>query len=163
MENKKTYPTREILTRLLQVMRHLLPFIGLAVLFAVLGFVTTLAIPSLLIILGFSALKNQAPSAWYVLVLIGLALARGLFRYGEHYFGHYVAFHSLAELRKLIFAKLRRLAPAKLDRQDSGKLLKMIGEDIEALEIFFALQYVTIGTIASELQLYVLSHSVQTF
>ena len=138
MENKKTYPTREILTRLLQVMRHLLPFIGLAVLFAVLGFVTTLAIPSLLIILGFFALKNQAPSAWYVLLLIGLALARGLFRYGEHYFGHYVAFHSLADLRKLIFAKLRRLAPAKLDRQDSGKLLKMIGEDIEALEIFFA-------------------------
>lgn len=138
MENKRTYPTREILARLLQVMRHLLPFIGLAVLFAVLGFVTTLAIPSLLIILGFSALKNQAPSAWCVLLLIGLALARGLFRYGEHYFGHYVAFHSLADLRKLIFAKLRRLAPAKLDRQDSGKLLKMIGEDIEALEIFFA-------------------------
>lgn len=138
MENKRTYPTREILARLLQVMRHLLPFIGLAVLFAVLGFVTTLAIPSLLIILGFSALKNQAPSAWYVLLLIGLALARGLFRYGEHYFGHYVAFHSLADLRKLIFVKLRRLAPAKLDRQDSGKLLKMIGEDIEALEIFFA-------------------------
>ena len=138
MENKRTYPTREILARLLQVMRHLLPFIGLAVLFAVLGFVTTLAIPSLLIILGFFALKNQAPSAWYVLLLIGLALARGLFRYGEHYFGHYVAFHSLADLRKLIFAKLRRLAPAKLDRQDSGKLLKMIGEDIEALEIFFA-------------------------
>lgn len=138
MENKRTYPTREILARLLQVMRHLLPFIGLAVLFAVLGFVTTLAIPSLLIILGFSALKNQAPSAWYVLLLIGLALARGLFRYGEHYFGHYVAFHSLADLRKLIFVKLRRLAPAKLDRQDRGKLLKMIGEDIEALEIFFA-------------------------
>lgn len=138
MENKRIYPTREILARLLQVMRHLLPFIGLAVLFAVLGFVTTLAIPSLLIILGFSALKNQAPSAWYVLLLIGLALARGLFRYGEHYFGHYVAFHSLADLRKLIFAKLRRLAPAKLDRQDRGKLLKMIGEDIEALEIFFA-------------------------
>ena len=70
MENKRIYPTREILARLLQVMRHLLPFIGLAVLFAVLGFVTTLTIPSLLIILGFSALKNQTPSAWYVLVLM---------------------------------------------------------------------------------------------
>ena len=30
------------------------------------------------------------------------------------------------------------MAPAKLDRQESGKFLKMIGEDIEALEIFFA-------------------------
>lgn len=138
MDTKTNYPTREILSRLLQVMKHLLPFIGLAVFFAVLGFVTTVAIPSLLIVLGFSALKGQVISFWSLLLLIGLALARGLFRYGEHYFGHYVAFHSLADLRKLIFAKLRRLAPAKLDRQDSGALLKMIGEDIEALEIFFA-------------------------
>ena len=38
----------------------------------------------------------------------------------------------------MIFAKSRRLAPAKLDRQNSGSLLKMIGEDIEALEVFFA-------------------------
>lgn len=45
---------------------------------------------------------------------------------------------TLAAYRKMIFAKLRRLAPAKLDRQDSGSLLKMIGEDIEALEVFYA-------------------------
>lgn len=138
METKKRYTTRAILSRLFQVMNHLLPFIALAVFFAVLGFVTTVAIPTLVIVLGFHALNGQQPAWWSLILLIGLALARGAFRYGEHYFGHFVAFHSLADLRKLIFAKLRRLAPAKLDRQDSGKLLKMIGEDIEALEIFFA-------------------------
>ena len=97
-----------------------------------------MTIPTLVIVLGFHALNGQQSAWWSLILLIGLALARGAFRYGEHYFGHFVAFHSLADLRKLIFAKLRRLAPAKLDRQDSGKLLKMIGEDIEALEIFFA-------------------------
>lgn len=38
----------------------------------------------------------------------------------------------------MIFKKLRALSPAHLDHQDSGHLLKMIGEDIEALEVFFA-------------------------
>lgn len=38
----------------------------------------------------------------------------------------------------MVFAKLRRLAPTKLDQQDSGNMLKMIGEDIEAMEVFFA-------------------------
>lgn len=138
METKKRYTTRVILSRFFQVMNHLLPFIALAVFFAVLGFITTVAIPTLVIVLGFHALNGQQPAWWSLILLIGLALARGAFRYGEHYFGHFVAFHSLADLRKLIFAKLRRLAPAKLDRQESGKFLKMIGEDIEALEIFFA-------------------------
>lgn len=38
----------------------------------------------------------------------------------------------------MVFAKLRRLAPTKLEQQDSGNMLKMIGEDIEAMEVFFA-------------------------
>lgn len=138
MKNKDLYPTGKILARLFKVMRHLLPYIALAVAFALLGFVTTVAIPSFILHLGFEALEGQTLSGWTLLVLVLLALARGAFRYGEHYFGHFVAFHSLADLRKLVFAKLRRLAPAKLDGQDSGRLLKLIAEDIEALEIFFA-------------------------
>lgn len=102
METKKRYTTRVILSRLFQVMNHLLPFIALAVFFAVLGFVTTVAIPTLVIVSGFHALNGQQPAWWSLILLIGLALARGAFRYGEHYFGHFVAFHSLADLRKLI-------------------------------------------------------------
>lgn len=113
-------------------------YIILAVLFAVSGFLTTLLIPSLILQLAWLALDGQSPSGIYLLGLIGLALARGLFRYGEHYFGHYVAFRSLYKFRVKVFSKLRRLAPAKLDSKDSGHLLKMIGEDIEAMEVFFA-------------------------
>lgn len=138
METRQDYPTSVLIKRLLKVMSHLLPYIGLAVFFAVLGFVVTMGIPSYLIYLIFSVMEGQELSWWQLVLLVLLALGLGAFRYGEHYFGHFVAFHSLADLRKLIFAKLRRLAPAKLDRQDSGSLLKMIGEDIEALEVFFA-------------------------
>lgn len=63
---------------------------------------------------------------------------RGILRYIEHFFGHCVAFKTLYDFRCMVFAKLRRLAPTKLDQQDRGNMLKMIGEDIEAMEIFFA-------------------------
>ncbi len=50
-----------------------------------------------------------------------------------------MAFHSLADLRKLVFAKLRRLAPAKLDRQDS-EFIKNDQEDIGSSEVFLPIQ-----------------------
>lgn len=136
--DKNEYTTTMLIPRLLQSMKQLLPRIGLAVAFAVFGQVVTVAIPVLLIYLAFSVLSGQQVSLIWLVLFVCLALLRGAFRYGEHYFGHYVAFHTLAAYRNLIFAKLRRLAPGKLDRQDSGTLLKMIGEDIEALEVFFA-------------------------
>ncbi|HEL1838451.1 TPA: ABC transporter ATP-binding protein [Streptococcus suis] len=136
--DKKEMPTSVLIPRLLQSMEHLLPRIAVAVCFAVLGQVVTIAIPVTLVYLAFDALTGNPAPLWTLGILILLALLRGAFRYGEHYFGHYVAFHTLAAYRRLIFAKLRALAPGKLDRQDSGSLLKMIGEDIEALEVFFA-------------------------
>ncbi|MER0122550.1 ABC transporter ATP-binding protein [Streptococcus sp. ZJ93] len=145
--DKEKYPTQILIPRLIKTMRYLLPFIAVAVLFAVLGFVTTIGIPVILVQLAGHALQTgETPSFVFLLVLILLGLLRGAFRYGEHYFGHYVAFHSLAAFRRMIFAKLRALAPGKLDRQDSGVLLKMIGEDIEALEIFFAHTLAPIST-----------------
>lgn len=62
----------------------------------------------------------------------------GLGSFGEQYAGHFVAFHVLVELRGAVYRKLVQLAPAKLDSQGSGKLLKLIGSDIEAMEIFYA-------------------------
>lgn len=82
--------------------------------------------------------KGQLIPTSIFAIFLFLALLRGLCRYGEHYFKHYVAFHTLARFRGLVFKKLRRLTPQALDQKDSGHLLKMIGEDIEALEILFA-------------------------
>ncbi|GAA0057994.1 UNVERIFIED_CONTAM: ABC transporter ATP-binding protein [Streptococcus canis] len=135
---KPNTSTLTLIGRLLTLMKALLPWIALAVTFAVMGFLITVSIPTSLAYLGLLALKQDAISITDLYLLFALAFLRGLVRYGEHYFGHFVAFHSLAAFRNMIFKKLRALSPARLDQQDSGHLLKMIGEDIEALEVFFA-------------------------
>ena len=140
-----------LVARLINFMRKLLPVILLAVFFAVFGFLITVYIPAKIISLGFDAANGQKIKIISLIILVVLAISRGFFRYGEHYFGHYVAFRVLADFRREIFSKLRRLAPSKLDSQDSGALLKLIGEDVEALEVFFAhtLAPITTGTIVS--------------
>ena len=141
----------KLIIRLINFMKKLLPVILLAVFFAVFGFLITVYIPARIISLGFDALNGEKIKIISLIVLVILAISRGLFRYGEHYFGHFVAFNVLADFRREIFSKLRRLAPSKLDSQDSGALLKLIGEDVEALEVFFAhtLAPITTGTIIS--------------
>ena len=141
----------KLIIRLINFMKKLLPVILLAVFFAVFGFLITVYIPAKIISLGFDALNGEKIKIISLIVLVILAISRGLFRYGEHYFGHFVAFNVLADFRREIFSKLRRLAPSKLDSQDSGALLKLIGEDVEALEVFFAhtLAPITTGTIVS--------------
>lgn len=140
-----------LVARLINFMRKLLPVILLAVFFAVFGFLITVYIPAKIISLGFDSVNGEKLKIISLIILVVLAISRGLFRYGEHYFGHYVAFKVLADFRREIFSKLRRLAPSKLDSQDSGALLKLIGEDVEALEVFFAhtLAPITTGTIVS--------------
>ena len=140
-----------LVVRLINFMKKLLPVILLAVFFAVFGFLITVYIPAKIISLGFDAVNGEKLKIISLIILVVLAISRGLFRYGEHYFGHYVAFKVLADFRREIFSKLRRLAPSKLDSQDSGALLKLIGEDVEALEVFFAhtLAPITTGTIVS--------------
>lgn len=135
---KSDYSTYRLVLRLLAMMKHLLAWIALAVMFAVLGFVLTVGIPTSLAYLGLEVMAGHAITFKWLYLFVAMALLRGLVRYGEHYFGHFVAFHSLAAFRRIVFKKLRALSPARLDSQDSGHLLKMIGEDIEALEVFFA-------------------------
>lgn len=152
----------KLVVRLINFMKRLLPIILLAVFFAVFGFLITVYIPAKIISLGFDALYGKKLKIYSLVFLVVLAISRGLFRYGEHYFGHFVAFKVLADFRREIFSKLRRLAPSKLDSQDSGELLKLIGEDVEALEVFFAhtLAPITTGTIVSILLfIYFLYHN----
>ncbi|HEP1253287.1 TPA: ABC transporter ATP-binding protein [Streptococcus pyogenes] len=135
---KPNRSTLSLVWRLLTLMKTLLPWIILAVGFAVMGFAITVSIPTGIAYLGLLAIRQEVIPILALYLLIALAFLRGFVRYGEHYFGHFVAFHSLVAFRNLIFKKLRALSPACLNSQDSGYLLKMIGEDIEALEVFFA-------------------------
>lgn len=72
---------------------------------------------------------------WSVLVFI---LLGGISAFFEQYSGHYVAFKILANIRKLVYKKIQKLAPAGLDQKQSADLLKLVGSDIEAMEIFYA-------------------------
>ncbi len=65
-------------------------------------------------------------------------LVRGGLRYGEHYFGHDIAFRLLFNIRRKIFCAINRLAPAKLLDKKTGDICSAAISDVEFIEIFFA-------------------------
>lgn len=85
--------------------------------------------------LFISGSQSVRPLLWW---LIGGILIAAIGAFAEQYAGHYVAFKVLADLRNVVYAKVQRLAPAGLDNQRSGDLLKAVGDDIEAMEVFYA-------------------------
>lgn len=129
-----------VMRRLIVLVRPLAPFMALAVLLGVAGFVCAI----FLTILG----------GWAILEVLGLgaplalgglfacaaafALLRGVLRYGEQACNHFIAFKLLALLRDKVFRALRRLCPAKLEGRDKGDLISVITSDIELLEVFYA-------------------------
>lgn len=76
--------------------------------------------------------------AWYIRALIVCAVLRGVLHYLEQFLNHYIAFRILAEIRHKVFSAMRRLAPAKLEGENQGKLISIIMGDIELLEVFYA-------------------------
>lgn len=72
------------------------------------------------------------------ILMIVLAVLRGLLHYAEQYCNHFIAFKLLAIIRHKVFAALRKLCPAKLEGRDKGNLISVITTDIELLEVFYA-------------------------
>lgn len=73
-----------------------------------------------------------------IIIMISIAIARGIFHYIEQYCNHFIAFKLLAILRNIVFKKLRELCPAKLENKNKGNLIALITTDIELLEVFYA-------------------------
>lgn len=80
---------------------------------------------------------GMTPQNLFVLMIV-LAVARGILHYAEQYCNHFIAFKLLAIIRHKVFAALRRLCPAKLEGRDKGNLISIITTDIELLEVFYA-------------------------
>ena len=98
-----------------------------------------------------------------IVILISLAVLRGVLHYGEQYCNHYLAFKILATIRNKVFASLRQLCPAKLEGRDKGNLISIITTDIELLEVFYAhtLSPILIGSITSIIMIaFISSYSV---
>lgn len=139
--------------QLIGLIKPLLPFMCLAIILGVLGylcaiFLTILAgyglLHNLLMFLGTDMASGNlglflslAPGTMVVLLII-LAILRGLLHYGEQYCNHFIAFKLLAIIRHKVFAALRKLCPAKLEGRDKGNLIAIITSDIELLEVFYA-------------------------
>lgn len=106
----------------------------------ILGVIGYLAAIFLTIIAGEIIIKviNKETFTGLLYLLIACGILRGLFRYGEQWCNHFIAFKLLAMIRDIVFAKLRKLAPAKLDGKDQGNLVAMITSDVELLEVFYA-------------------------
>ena len=90
------------------------------------------------VMFGSIALDEAITWNQIFMLLIGLAVARGILHYGEQYCNHYIAFRILAIIRRKVFECLRKLCPAKLEGKNKGDLISIITGDIELLEVFFA-------------------------
>ena len=131
----------KLMLRLSILVGPLAGFMALAVVTGILGHlaasgITLLGAYAILLAMGISFSDISLPFLFSLMV--GFGLLRGLFRYAEQAFNHYIAFKLLALIRSRVFTKLRTLCPAKLERRDKGDLITMITTDIELLEVFFA-------------------------
>ena len=86
-----------------------------------------------------------------LIVMVVIAVMRGILHYGEQYCNHFIAFKLLAIIRHKVFAALRKLCPAKLEGKDKGNLISIITTDIELLEVFYAhtISPIAIATLTS--------------
>lgn len=112
------------------------PMMG-AITLGVLGHFAAIGIPYLSARIVVEIIKNNSIT-FLMIMLVGCGLLRGVFRYGEQALNHFIAFKLLAHIRHEVFAKLRSLAPAKLETKDRGNLIAMITNDVELLEVFYA-------------------------
>ncbi len=129
-----------IMGRLVGLVGPLLPYMVLAIVLGVLGFLaaiflTTFGAYGIMNALSVGSAAHLLP----ICVLVALCgVLRGPLRYGEQLCNHYIAFKILALIRDKVFGSLRRLAPAKLEGRDKGNLISILTSDIELLEVFYA-------------------------
>lgn len=126
----------QLFYRLIRETKKLVPALLLSIISGVINMIGQAALIYFLISLFFSA-GSFSSSTIFLVISIG-SLLIGLSRYSEQYFGHYVAFHLLADLRNRAYKQVTKLAPSKIEGKKSAKLLKMITEDIEKIEVFYA-------------------------
>lgn len=93
----------------------------------------------------------NTPVKTIIIVMIIIAVLRGILHYAEQYCNHFIAFKLLAIIRHKVFAVLRKLCPAKLEGRDKGNLISIITTDIELLEVFYAhtISPIAIATLTS--------------
>ena len=127
----------EIMMKLIGLVRPLILIMILAISLGTIGylcaiFLTILASQSIVCVL------NDQPVQTLLIIMVIIAVSRGVLHYVEQYCNHFIAFKLLAIIRHEVFDVLRKLCPAKLEGKDKGNLISIITTDIELLEVFYA-------------------------
>ena len=147
-ETKKRRSALAIMGSLIGLVKPLLPIMLAAIILGTIGylcaiFLTILAGEAVIQGLGVQAATASSwlsfiPMKTLLTVMVVLAVLRGILHYAEQYCNHFIAFKLLAIIRHQVFARLRKLCPAKLEGRDKGNLISIITTDIELLEVFYA-------------------------
>ena len=130
----------KIMARLIVLLGSLAYVMVLAVANGALGFICAMGV-TLMGAVGVAKALGESIALSYgaiIALAVGCGFMRGILRYIEQYFNHYIAFNLLAVLCDRIFATLRTLCPAKLETKKKGDIIAMITSDIETLEVFYA-------------------------
>ena len=140
MQSKNRRSGFAVMAGLIGMIKPLLGFMALAIIMGCIGnlMATFITIVGGYGFLGVFGVKENVNLTVVFTILIVFALLRGVLRYAEQACNHFIAFKILARIRHMVFASLRRLAPAKLDGSEKGNLISIITSDIELLEVFYA-------------------------
>jgi ATP-binding cassette, subfamily B, multidrug efflux pump len=68
--------------------------------------------------------------------VIGFAVLRGAFAYGQTYLGEWISQRVAYDLRNRIYDRLQRLSYAYHDQQQTGQLMSRATQDVEAVRMF---------------------------
>lgn len=152
-DDRKMRSGLSVMLGLVGLVKPLMSFMCLAVLMGSAGnlcatFITVAGGSGLL---GAMGSHDGLPLKTAAVMMVAFAVVRAVLRYTEQSCNHYIAFRLLARIRHEVFAKLRKLAPAKLEGRERGNLISVITTDIELLEVFYAhtLSPVAIAVITS--------------
>ncbi len=118
-------------------MRPYLKQVLLALLLLVLGAATTLSLPVAvrqMIDLGFDPAQETAITR-YFLLLLGVALAMGLFTSLRYYWVSWIGQRVVADLRRAVYKKILSFSPAFFETTRTGEVLSRINTDTTLVEV----------------------------
>lgn len=165
-ETKKRRSAISIMGSLIGLVKPLIHIMLAAIILGTLGYLCAIFLTILAgqvivhgLLTGVAGMNVPVDNMWLVftpvktilIVMVVIAVLRGLLHYVEQYCNHFIAFKLLAIIRHKVFAALRKLCPAKLEGRDKGNLISIITTDIELLEVFYAhtISPIAIATLTS--------------
>lgn len=135
---KKRRSAVSIMGSLIGLVKPLIHIMLIAIVLGTAGYLCAIFLTILAGIVISEGIMDKNVHTNLLIVMVVIAVMRGILHYGEQYCNHFIAFKLLAIIRHKVFAALRKLCPAKLEGKDKGNLISIITTDIELLEVFYA-------------------------